>query len=113
MTANAGHDIDPEASEKIKRDSYVDDNISGGSFGAVARMKGQKLDDGSFSGTTTRILKLGKLKIKSIISTGETDEEAKALIGNKVLGYGWDASEDVMKVEFPVYLSNKKRKARK
>ena len=69
-------------------------------------MKGHKLGDGSFSGTTTRILNLGKLKIKSIISTGETDEEAKALIGNKVLGYGWDASVDVMKVEFPIHLTN-------
>ena len=112
LTADAGMDIDEEAAEKIKRDSYVDDNISGGSFEAVERMKGHKLGDGSFSGTMTQILNLGKLKLKTIVSTGETDEDAKALIGNKVLGYGWDGTCDDMLVNFPIHLSNKKKKAR-
>ena len=112
MTADAGADIDQEASEKLKRDSYVDDFISGSSFEAVERMKGLKLGDGSFSGTMTKILDIGKLKAKTFISTGEVDEDAKALIGGKVLGYGWDASSDVMKVNFPIHLSNKKKKAR-
>jgi hypothetical protein len=112
MTADAGCDIDKEASVKIKRDSYVDDNISGGSFEAVKRMKGRKLGDGTFSGNITKILNIGKLKPKTIVSTGETDEEAKALLGETVLGYGWDATSDMMKVNLPVYLSNKKKKAR-
>ena len=112
MTADAGCDIDKEASEKIKRDSYVDDNISGGSFEAVKRMKGRKLGDGTFSGNITKILNIGKLKPKTIVSTGDTDEEAKALLGDKVLGYGWNATTDMMKVNFPVYISNKKKKAR-
>ena len=60
----------------------------------------------------TKILKVGKLKAKTFVSTGDKDEDAKALIGNKVLGYGWDATSDVMEVSFPIYLSNKKKKAR-
>ena len=112
ITADAGKHIDEESSKKIKRDTYVDDNISGGSFKSVKKMKGHKLGDGSFSGKMTEILKIGKLKLKTIISTGEQDEEAKALIGNKVLGYGWDATSDMMKVDFPIYLSNKKKKCR-
>ena len=112
MTADAGVDIDPEASRKLNRDSYVDDNLSGGSFEAVKRMKGHKLGNGSFSGTMTKILDIGKLKAKTYVSTGETDEEARALLGDKVLGYGWNPNTDVMKVNFPVYLSNKKKKAR-
>ena len=112
ITADAGVEIDPEATKKIKEDSYVDDCISGGSVDAVERMKGVKLADGSFSGSMTKILQIGKLKIKTIVSSGDTDEEAMALIGNKVLGYGWNASTDMMSVKFPIYLTNKKRKCR-
>ena len=112
LTADAGYTIDAEAAEKIKRDSYVDDNISGGSREAVARMKGNKLGDGSYSGTMTKILKRGNLKPKTFVSSGDTDEEAKELLGKKVLGYGWEATSDVMDVSFPIYVSNKKRKVR-
>ena len=110
LTADAGMDIDEEAAEKIKRDSYVDDNISGGSFEAVERMKGHKLGDGSFSGTMTQILNLGKLKLKTIVSTGETDEDAKALIGNKVLGYGWDGSSVICLSTSPYTYPTRRRK---
>ena len=112
LTADAGCHIDPEAAEKIKRDSYVDDFVSGGSFNSVARMKGKKLEDGTFSGTCAQILSKGKLNIKAIISSGETDEDSKDLIGNKVFGYGWNSSSDIMELKFPIYVSNKKRKLR-
>ena len=46
------------------------------------------------------------------MSSGETNEEVKNLIGSKVLGYGWNSSNDNMNVSFPVYLCNKKRKVR-
>jgi hypothetical protein len=75
-------------------------------------MKGFKLADGSFSGSMTKILQIGKLKIKTIVSSCDTDEDAMALIGNKVLGYGWCATSDMMSVKFPIYLTNKKRKCR-
>ena len=110
LTADEGEEIDPVAARKIKVDSYVDDNVSGGSFEEVDRMKGAKLEDGSFSGTVRKILDKGSLKIKTILSTGETDEEVKSLIGNKVLGYKWDATSDLMGVSFSIYLCNKKKK---
>ena len=75
-------------------------------------MKGVKLADGSFSGSMSKILKIGKLKIKTLVSSGETDDDAMALIGNKVLGNGWDASSDMMSMKFPIYLNNKRRKCR-
>ena len=69
-------------------------------------MKGSKLADGTFSGTISRILNIGKLKVKTLVSSGETDLEAKALLGNKIFGNGWDATTDLMKIEFPIYLKN-------
>ena len=110
-TADAGEHIDAVASKKLKYDSYVDDGVTGGSPEEVARMKGNRLADGSFSGTIPQILKLG-LHLKVMVSTGETNEEVKNLISNKVLGYQWNATDDEMAVNFPVYLCNKKRKVR-
>ena len=75
-------------------------------------MKGSRLADGTFTGTMRQILDKGGLKMKVIVSSGETDESVKHLIGNKVLGYSWDATEDNMAVKFVMHLSNKKRKVR-
>ena len=111
MTADAGYEIDPVAAEKIKNDSYVDDNVSGGSKEEVERMKGERLADGSYSGTMRQILDVGNLKSKVFVSTGEADAAVKHLIGNKVLGYSWNATTDFMAVNFPVYLANKKHDA--
>ena len=112
MTADAGEYIDPEAARKLKEDSYVDDNLTGGDPETVRRMKGEILPDGKFSGTMQQILDKGSLKAKVFISTGETDESLKNLIGNKALGYQWNATTDMMAVTFPIYLTNKRKKPR-
>ena len=112
LTADEGWEIDPIAARKIKDDSYVDDNVGGGTTEEVKRMKGSRLADGTFTGTMRQILDKGGLKMKVIVSSGETDESVKHLIGNKVLGYSWDATEDNMAVKFVMHLSNKKRKVR-
>ena len=110
MTAEAGKDIDEVAAQKIINDSYVDDGVTGGSHTEVEKMKGARLADGSFTGTLTQILARGKLKPKVILTTGETDEAVKNLVGNKVLGYDWDATSDGMAVRFPVNVTEKKNK---
>ena len=112
MVADDGQHIDPEAARKIKEDSYVDDNVGGGTDEEVRRMQGVRLPDGSYSGTMRQILDRGSLKMKVMVRTGETDEEVKNLIGNKVFGYKWDATTDLMESVFNVFLTNKKRKAR-
>ena len=75
-------------------------------------MKGEILADGKFSGTMQQILDKGSLKAKVFISTGDTDEDLKKLIGNKALGYHWNATTDMMAVTFPIYLTNKRKKPR-
>ena len=112
LTAKEGEHIDPVASKKIVKDSYVDDNVTGGTAAEVKRMKGERLPDGTYTGTMTKIVGLGKLKIKVIVSTGESDESVKHLINNKVLGYAWNATTDDMGVVFTVFLTNKRRKVR-
>ena len=112
ITADEGYEIDPVAAMKIKKDSYVDDMVTGGSAAEVKRMKGERLPDGTYSGTMTRILNLGKLRLKVMVSTGESDEAVKHLINNKVLGYSWNATNDEMGVIFTVHLTNKRRKVR-
>ena len=68
-------------------------------------MKGFRLPDGTFSGTMRQILDKGGLKMKVIVSSGETDEAVKHLIGNKVLGYSWNATADSMAVQFVCFIS--------
>ena len=67
MTADAGEFIDPEATRKLREDSYVDDNLSGGSPETVKRMKGEILADGKFNDTMQQILDLGSLKAKNLL----------------------------------------------
>ena len=113
MTVEAGHNIDPIAAKKLKEDSYVDDFCTGGSKAEVARMMGQRLSDGSYTGTVCKILSKGNLKVKVMVPTGEKDQEAKDLLGNKVLGYSWEATSDNMSVKFPVNISGRIRKLKK
>ena len=110
MVAELGRDVDPIAADRIIRDTYVDDGVSGGSYAEVQTMKGDKLGDGSFSGTLRQILDKGKLKMKVIVTTGETNDDLKHLIGNKVLGYKWNATTDEMGVGLPVNVTKKKNK---
>ena len=110
MIADAGAELDPMASRKLKQDSYVDDHITGGSLEKVSRMKGVKSESGAYSGTVCQILGKGNFKVKVMVQSGESDQEALDLLGNKVLGYYWDASNDMMAVVFPVNLHGKVRK---
>ena len=110
LTADAGQEIDPVAARKLKKDSYVDDHVTGGTKAEVERMMGTRLEDGSYTGTICQILKKGNLKVKVMVPTGEVDSSAMALLGNKVLGYYWDATSDNMGVLLPINTSGRVNK---
>ena len=110
LTADAGEHIDPVATRKIKQDSYVDDGVTGGTKAEVAKMKGTRLPDGTYTGTFSQILKLGDLNVKGMVSSGEEDSAARDLLGNKVLGYKWDAYTDTMAVKFNINIFGKIKK---
>ena len=108
--ADQGEDIDPSAAKRVKTEMYVDDGVTGGTATEVARFIGNKDEDGKYDGTIQQILALGGFSIKSFASSGCTDEKALALLGGSVLGYSWDAKNDIMGVKIKVNLSKKKRK---
>ena len=112
LAADAGSHIDPVASRKSKQDSYVDDGVTGGSKAEVEKMKGTRLEDGKYTGTMTHIMKKANLNIKVIVSSGETDSSAKDLLGNKVLGYTWEATSDQMSLQLPINISGRIRKTK-
>ena len=113
LTADAGKHLDSEASRKLKNDSYVDDGVTGGSKSSVARMKGIRSDTGKYSGTLSKILALGNLNIKAMISSYETDTEAVDLMGSKVLGYQWNVvNADQLEVKLPMNISGRIRKVK-
>ena len=60
--------------------------------------------------TLAQILATGNLKVKVMIPSGETNVEAMETLGNKVLGYKWHATDDVMAVALPINTSGRVRK---
>ena len=112
LTADDGRDIDPVAADKIKEDTYVDDGITGGTVEEVARFKGEKSFDGTFTGTMPQIFAKGNWKLKAMVHSGDTDQEQIDKLGSNVFGYFWDVTKDMLGVRFPVNLSKKKRSVR-
>ena len=112
LTADAGESIDPEAAQRIKEDTYVDDGVTGGTPEQVSRFIGSKTEDGSFNGTIPQILAKGNFKIKAMTYSGDTDQEEIDKLGGNIFGYEWNVSQDVLGVKFPVNLSRKKRSVR-
>ena len=110
ITAEAGRDIDPAAADKIINNSYVDDGVTGGTKAEVSRMKGERLETGSYTHSLATILNLGKLEMKVVVTSGEDNKELTKLIGDKVLGYNLDTVSDQMSVSLPVNISKKKTK---
>ena len=54
--------------KKLLENVYVDDGTIGGSKREVDRMKGTKLQDGSFSGTIPNMMKKVGLHLKTIVT---------------------------------------------
>ena len=112
IIADAGENIDKEASERLKHDLYVDDGLTGGTPEQVQRFVGKKLPDGGYDGTISQILAKGNFKVKAFGISGQEPSEESDLLGNKVLGYHYDIEKDMLEVPFPVNLSRKKRSVR-
>ena len=105
LVADAGAHIDREASEKIKNDLYVDDGLTGGDHDQVVRMDGEKLPDGTFSGTLSKILNLGNYKIKALAVSGSKKSLDSDLMGDRVLGYSYNVETDMLDLNFAMNIS--------
>ena len=95
--AKEGELIDPFAARQLVRFTYVDDGLPGGSKADVTRMLG---DDGP--GTMSKILATCGLKAKFMVRTGDSDPEAAAHLGGKVLGIGYHLASDEIRMAVPM-----------
>ena len=101
--------IHEEASEKIVKDSYVDDITTGieddDQESALSLQHGVK-----------EILAQGGFKLKGFVTSGCTSKEPLSLLGSgelgRVLGIGWEPSSDVYKVEVKINFSKKLKTGR-
>ena len=66
---NLEEEIVKEDAKKLLLDTYVDDGTTGGRAKDVHRILGEKLPDGSFSGTISRMMQSVGLRLKTIVST--------------------------------------------
>ena len=107
-TAEIFQHIDENAANKIKEDKYVDDIATGD----ATREKIEKLKAG-----ITNILSLGTFQTKGFVTSGDSTEEARSLLGSgtigRVLGIGWDPGPDEFVFNIRINLSKKVKGIRK
>ena len=112
LAADLGQIIDAEASNQIRSKTYVDDGAGGGSRRQVNRFRGS-IVDGRYTGTIPQILGLVGQKLKVMVASGDVDEDALELLGDKVLGHCWKPTEDVLVFHIVVDLTPSKFKKKK
>ena len=112
LVAKAGEHIDKVAAEKLIKDGYVDDILTGGTEEDVARMVGEKQSDGSYNGTMARILKLGNFVAKEYLVEGDMSQADNNLLNNKLFGYGYDCKMGKLQLRISLNLSKKKKNVR-
>ena len=109
--ANLGADIDPQAAEQLKSQSYVDDSILGGSLDDVTRMRGERTREG-YTGTVAKILAKGAMTIKFMAVTGSDDSYEEEQLGGKCLGVGYRISQDQLHFQIePCFYEGKAKSA--
>ena len=113
LAAVHGKNIDPQAAQLLELSTYVDDSLGGGSPEQVARFKGDRLPDGSYTGTLPTMLAKVGLKPKVLVESGESDPAVLEEFGDKVLGHEWRPQHDQLVYRFPVNLSKKNRAGEK
>ena len=110
-TAEMNKCIDPVAAVRITEDRYVDDLSTGGTPVEVARFMGKESEDFQQDGTIPQILSKGSLKLKVMVPSGELNQTKIKLLGNKILGVGWNPSSDKLTISFSVSLVHKEEKS--
>ena len=79
QAADLGQKIDMEASEQIRRHTYVDDGTGGGSREQVDRFRGEFVN-GRFNGTIPQIYGLVGLELKVMVASGDDDPSMLELL---------------------------------
>ena len=112
LATKVGVTIDEETARKISEDSYVDDNLSGGTPEEADKMIGNcEKVEGKFvyNGTVSKILGLVGLTPKVIVRSGDKDPEKIDKLGGRVLGHTWIAEQDQLVFKLSINLNEKRK----
>ena len=97
-----------QAAEKIKKDMYVDDIVTGDKDVESTESLKKSIEE---------ILLKGGFKVKGFVMSGELSVDSQALLGTgevgRILGIGWKPYEDEFVVRARVNISKKFKGARK
>ena len=106
-TAKLHENINKEAAQKIRDESFVDDVVTGGDNDEEFQSLKKHIPE---------ILAKGNFHPKGITTVGDTTEESLALLGSgeygRVLGIQWDPQNDILLVKVRINFSKKERKVR-
>merc|ERR1711867_372472 len=75
LMAELGQAVDPMAAEQMLKNSYVDDVGGGGEDVDLERMRGDRMEDGTYTGTIPTILSQAGFKAKALVPSGTDVEE--------------------------------------
>merc|ERR1711867_169601 len=92
-------EIDELAARQLVCATYVDDAGGGGTPEEVARMRGERLETGEYTGTLPRVLAMGGFVAKALISSGTCSQEEEEALGGKFLGVPYVAKEDEIRMQ--------------
>ena len=106
-TAEMHKAIDPVASQRIQNDRYVDDLSTGGSPDEVHRFVGDEHEDFQCNGTIPSILAQSSLRLKVLVSSGESNPLKIAKLGGRILSIDWNPTIDELSIALSVSLVTK------
>ena len=112
LTASISNKLDPMAARQLTLNSLVDDVGGGGTVQDVERMRGVRNDDGSYSGTVSRILKYAGFKAKALVPSGTELKEEREALGGKFLGLSYDVRHDTIEMSIAPIIRMTKRRSR-
>jgi hypothetical protein len=103
--ATLGASIDQSTADQLRDKGYADDlAIAAQSREELKRVRGELEDDGTYTGSISRILACCTMAPKYIATAGEKPEGPEEKLGGKMLGVGYNCTRDVITYQFsPAY----------
>ena len=115
LMAELGREVDPMAAIQILRNSYVDDVGGGGTAADIARMRGERTEEGHYTGTIPVMLSEAGFKAKALVPSGTSIPEELSAMGGKFLGLHYDPelNKVILKITPIIRMTKKKTKQRR
>jgi hypothetical protein len=108
--ADLGWEIHPSTAQQLKEKVYSDDGaLAASSREELSRMRGERREDGRYTGFVSQILDTCGMALKYILVAGEKGQEEEEMLGGAMLGVGYECGTDRIALSFPATFHQKKR----